>query len=620
MLDNFLRLGLVLLQAYAILFALIGAHRLRRRYGLDLYFILVGGLLIYMWWMTRLGIDTLQFGELDIPVASVAYFSSIFAALLLVYVSDGARMARRLIVSVVALQALFLLLEVFTQGLIKASPPLPYPLPQSFLALHWQELVWSSVALVADMVVLILVYQFLQNRLPHRSPTLKLFLALAVALTLDSLIFVTGTTIGETSYWVDLLTQGIGKWVMAALIAPPLSFYIQRESGIRDETRNTFDIFRSVDELSRSLHVTKTKHEALLSLLPSTVLLLDEKGFLVETNAAFFEMFGIAPADSQKLHYTSLIHADNRPLIVADNSVRLEGGDVPEHYQIRAVRSNGSTFEAEFLIRLIRTEARPTGVLIVISDTSHLYGMEYRLQRATQLAAISDLQAQIASKTLDPLDRLNTVLHQLSNEPLSEADRDSLQSEFQRLRDLLSSLGDALTGLEVGDKDEEHERIPVEDLIKPALNILSDRISQANITIHTDYGSPAATLSGSRRSFIQLFLHLLDNATHWATLSPDPPQVNIRSQYRTLSSGRRRLEIQIEDKGPGFDPESTPRLADPFYTTDPDHHVGLGLAFVNHVVSQYGGRLELRREDNRTIVRLIFPLDKHQHIHETWVD
>ena len=44
-------------QTYAILFALIGAHKLRRRVGLDLYFVLVGGLVVYMWWTTRFGMD-----------------------------------------------------------------------------------------------------------------------------------------------------------------------------------------------------------------------------------------------------------------------------------------------------------------------------------------------------------------------------------------------------------------------------------------------------------------------------------------------------------------------------------------------------------------------------------
>jgi signal transduction histidine kinase len=51
--------------------------------------------------------------------------------------------------------------------------------------------------------------------------------------------------------------------------------------------------------------------------------------------------------------------------------------------------------------------------------------------------------------------------------------------------------------------------------------------------------------------------------------------------------------IAVEDSGPGVRPELREKIFEPFYTTDPLHGTGIGLAISSKIAHDLGGRLEL---------------------------
>ena len=59
----------------------------------------------------------------------------------------------------------------------------------------------------------------------------------------------------------------------------------------------------------------------------------------------------------------------------------------------------------------------------------------------------------------------------------------------------------------------------------------------------------------------------------------------------------RRVELWVEDTGPGIPPEALPRIFDPFFTTkDVGHGTGLGLSIAASIIEAFGGEL---RAENR---------------------
>jgi two-component system nitrogen regulation sensor histidine kinase GlnL len=65
--------------------------------------------------------------------------------------------------------------------------------------------------------------------------------------------------------------------------------------------------------------------------------------------------------------------------------------------------------------------------------------------------------------------------------------------------------------------------------------------------------------------------------------------------------------IQVEDNGPGVPDHLKPHLFDPFVTTK-RNGTGLGLALVAKIIGDHGGIIECDSEANRTVFRVLLPL------------
>jgi PAS domain S-box-containing protein len=89
----------------------------------------------------------------------------------------------------------------------------------------------------------------------------------------------------------------------------------------------------------------------------------------------------------------------------------------------------------------------------------------------------------------------------------------------------------------------------------------------------------------------QVLHNLLKNALE---ASGDGGRVVIGSRLKD-TGGRRVVEIDVSDNGPGFDPELVEQVFEP-YVTSKSKGTGLGLAIVKRIVSEHGGTI---RAENR---------------------
>jgi signal transduction histidine kinase len=68
--------------------------------------------------------------------------------------------------------------------------------------------------------------------------------------------------------------------------------------------------------------------------------------------------------------------------------------------------------------------------------------------------------------------------------------------------------------------------------------------------------------------------------------------------------------VEVQDTGPGLDPEEFDRLFQSFYTTKPDG-IGMGLAISRSIAEAHGGRLSAAPNNPRgAVFRFTLPIDE----------
>jgi two-component system, NtrC family, nitrogen regulation sensor histidine kinase NtrY len=102
-------------------------------------------------------------------------------------------------------------------------------------------------------------------------------------------------------------------------------------------------------------------------------------------------------------------------------------------------------------------------------------------------------------------------------------------------------------------------------------------------------GLPA--IEADRGQLTQVLLNLLENARDAIASRGEPEGGRIVVSTRRGDAGD-RVEITVEDNGPGIPPEVKDRMFTPYFTTKQGKGgTGLGLAIVHRIVSDHGGRI-----------------------------
>lgn len=250
------------IQFAAFLTLLVGLlfflHVLRTRSYRGPFIMLVVFLWIFIYLTGQLGykIDLRLTETFAVSIRySSAIYTVIFAAILLVYITEGVLESRNVILVSIGSQLLLGVAQAFLYYV--ALPLLPEGSPQKAAAqLIFQPSLWrlavSIFAATVDLFFAVMCFQFLLNRM-KRPMLLIVFLALALAMALDSVIFVGGTR--SSTFLTSLQSHLIFKTAICALLAGPLVLYVawfERRSGLH-LNRGSLDIFRKLERLEQDL-------------------------------------------------------------------------------------------------------------------------------------------------------------------------------------------------------------------------------------------------------------------------------------------------------------------------------------------------------------------------------
>ena len=162
-----------------------------------------------------------------------------------------------------------------------------------------------------------------------------------------------------------------------------------------------------------------------------------------------------------------------------------------------------------------------------------------------------------------------------------------LAEESNRLIGVVNSLLD-LSKLEAGMLNYEFETVNLDPLIRRAVAEIAPLVEAKQITVETAIEVPLPPARLDPERMLQVLRNLLGNAVKF---TPKGGQVTV-----TASPGDGKLQVSVQDSGPGIPAESLTAIFEKFHQgnhkrahTRPG--TGLGLAIAKNIINSHGGEI-----------------------------
>jgi two-component system, NtrC family, sensor kinase len=223
------------------------------------------------------------------------------------------------------------------------------------------------------------------------------------------------------------------------------------------------------------------------------------------------------------------------------------------------------------------------------------------LIQAEKLAIAGRLTASIAHEINNPLQSVQNCLHLAGRSELDRPDRDNYlelaQTELERL---MTTVQRMLDYYRPGALDRKP--VDVNALIQKMLKLIERQLTDHRIEPVTCLSVTMSPVLVVRDQIQQVLLNLVLNA-----LEAMPEGGTI---YFDTSCKDGKVEILVEDTGPGVPTSQRDQLYEPFLSTK-ENGMGLGLAVSYGIVAAHGGSLDLiKGRGQGACFRISLPVEK----------
>lgn len=245
------------------------------------------------------------------------------------------------------------------------------------------------------------------------------------------------------------------------------------------------------------------------------------------------------------------------------------------------------------------------GVVAILRDVTREREDAAAALESERMQAVSVLAASLAHEIGNPLNAIGLNLQLLRREMKNIPDEerradlselvDSAYGEVSRLDLILKKFLRALrpSAPALAPCDVLHE-------LEESLKVMKADIEAHRVSVTVDHPESLPKIQGDGEQLRQVFFNLVKNSVQ---AMADGGTLAI-----ALSADDRDLTVAFRDSGEGIPKEDFQQLFQPFHTTKPHGH-GIGLAIVQRIVQDHGGRIDVSSKPGEgTCFRLVFPL------------
>jgi two-component system phosphate regulon sensor histidine kinase PhoR len=227
------------------------------------------------------------------------------------------------------------------------------------------------------------------------------------------------------------------------------------------------------------------------------------------------------------------------------------------------------------------------GTILVFRDLTRLKQLERQRE---------EFVANVSHELRTPLSLIKGYVETLldgarDNPDVAERFLKIIERNTQRLDLLIQDLL-TISALESGSLKLDLQPIELHPLVDRVFAHLNSKAEHKNVKLVNEL--PLLVAKGDANRLDQVIANLVDNAIKYGR-----PQGTVKVGGRTLEDGR--LEVYVQDDGPGIPAESIDRVFERFYRVDKARSrdqggTGLGLSIVKHIIASHGGEVWAKSE------------------------
>jgi len=370
--------------------------------------------------------------------------------------------------------------------------------------------------------------------------------------------------------------------VLATIGLALLAYHILREMSLREKH-------------AREIHAREEWFRVTLTSIGDAVIVTDESGRVAFMNPVAESLIGtrfarvkgrdIADVLAIFNEFTGAVSQDPVKKVMQEGKVvGLANHTVLKH-------ADGRLIPIEDSAAPIRDDmGELIGVVLVFRDVTNERKTQDLLRRSEKLAAAARLSATVAHEINNPLEAVGNLIYLAKGNPNASPEivisLSIAEQELERVAHI--------TRQTLGFYRESNEARPVElpPLIESVLRLYSNKLSSKNIRVERDFGQCPPML-GVPGELKQVISNLVSNAVD--AVSPNG-KIRLRTQGVDDHNGG-RIQLVIEDDGPGVAPEHRSRIFEPFFTTKKDIGTGLGLWVSREIIERHGGTITVSAPD-----------------------
>jgi two-component system sensor histidine kinase HydH len=333
-------------------------------------------------------------------------------------------------------------------------------------------------------------------------------------------------------------------------------------------------------EKERAAHTERLSEEVTRNM-PAGLLVVNATGIISSANPAAEQALGIRGLGFRR-YSEALGETSELTRFVAEC---LAQGKIFRREQVEHVTPAGECRHLGVTISPIRRgNEKINGAICLLSDLTEFAALQQQMQLKENLAALGELSAGMAHEFKNALATISGYAQMIRAEELAGEAADYADRILDQTRSITHVVTEFLKFARP--LDIANEAVPLEGVVERVVSEVAEAKPDVQLRSEGVFGS----VPGDEGLLRQALLNLVRNAAEACAGTVAGGQVLLKGEL-LRSEGNGSQRIMILDNGSGIEEAALSKLFRPFYTTKADG-TGLGLAVVQKVIVQHGGRVE----------------------------